>query len=309
MKPAPKFPIVLVTKTHYELSRTEVMGSKYKFWFQHEELGRCLYKQVKQQNLGEDWAEKVASQLCELLGLPHATYYLAETWEGNRGVVSPYFLPPGGTLVHGNEILTPNVPDYPTRAVYDNKQYTIDIVMSVIEAASVSLPMNWTAPSGIQTAVEVFIGYLLLDAWIGNGDRHHENWGFVRNKEVSTSVDAVHLAPTYDHASCLGRELSDQKRQRLSLETYANKCYSAFYASVQDKKTLKTFDVFHQVAIRYPQAAQIWLEKLQQISKANIQEIFNQINTGRISTITVEFAKHILEFNQNRLLNLRKLLQ
>lgn len=89
----------------------------------------------------------------------------------------------------------------------------------------------------------------------------------------------------------------------------SNKCYSAFYASVQDKKTLKTFDVFHRVAIRYPQAAQIWLEKLQQISKANIQEIFNQINTGPISTITVEFAKHILAFNQNRLLHLRKLLQ
>lgn len=309
MLSAAEFPTILVTEAHYELSSKEMMGSKYKFWFQHEELGRCLYKQVKQQKLGEDWAEKVASQLCELLRLPHATYHLAKTWEGNRGVVSPYFLPPGGTLIHGNEILAPKVPDYPTKAVYGNKQYTIDIVLRVIEADSVSLPMDWTAPSGIQTTVEVFVGYLLLDAWIGNGDRHHENWGFVRNKMVSTSVETVHLAPTYDHASCLGRELSDEKRQKLSSETYANKCYSAFYTSVQDKKTLKTFDVFHRVALRYPQAAQIWLERLQHISKANIQEIFSQISRERISTTTVEFAKHILEFNQNRLLNLKELLQ
>lgn len=135
------------------------------------------------------------------------------------------------------------------------------------------------------------------------------NWGFVRNKVASTSVETVHLAPTYDHASCLGRELSDEKRQKLSSFAYANKCYSAFYASVQDKKTLKTFDVFHQVALSYPQAAHIWLERLQRISKANTLEIFSRIHRERISTTAVEFAQHILEFNQNRLLNLRELLQ
>nr|WP_196520508.1 HipA-like protein [Nostoc sp. WHI] len=308
MKSAPEFPVLIVTEAHYELSSKEMMGSKYKFWFQHEELGRCLYKQVKQ-NLGEDWAEKVASQLCELLGLPHATYHLAETWEGNRGVVSPYFLPPGGTLVHGNEILTPIVPDYPTFAIYGNKQHTIDIVLRVIEADHVSLPMAWTALSGIQKAVEVFVGYFLLDAWIGNGDRHHENWGFVRNKTASTTAETVHLAPTYDHASSLGRDLPDEQRQKRSIEAYANKCYSAFYGSVKDKKPLKTIEVFHRVAQLYPQAAHIWLERLERISRANTLEIFSRINRERISIIAVEFAQKILEFNQNRLLNLRESLQ
>lgn len=304
-----EFPIILVTEAHYELSSDEVIGTKLKFWFQHEELGRCLYKQVKEQHLGEDWAEKIASELCKLLGLPHATYHLAQTWEGNRGVVSPYFLPEGGTLEHGNEILTPIVPDYPTFATYGNKQHTIDIVLRVIEADHVNLPIGWTAPSGIQKAVEVFVGYLLLDAWIGNGDRHHQNWGFVRNKVIPTSAETIHLAPTYDHASSLGRELSDEKRQKRSLLAYANNCPSAFYGSVEDKKSLKTFDVFHRVALRYPQAAHIWLERLEHISKANTLLIFSQIQQERISTIAVEFAQKILEFNQHRLLNLRESIQ
>jgi hypothetical protein len=34
-------------------------------------------------------------------------------------------------------------------------------------------------PDGITTAIDTFVGYLLLDAWIGNGDRHHENWRFI----------------------------------------------------------------------------------------------------------------------------------
>ncbi|MEA5517026.1 HipA-like protein [Nodularia sp. UHCC 0506] len=307
MQSTSEFPVILVTDTHYEFSRDEVIGTKLKFWFQHEELGHCLYKQVKQ-NLGEDWAEKVASELSELLGLPHATYHLAK-WEENHGVVSPYFLPESGTLVHGNEILTPIVPDYPTLLFYGNKQHTIDIVLKVIEADNVNLPIGWTAPNGIQKAVEVFLGYLLLDAWIGNGDRHDLNWGLVRNKATSTTAETVHLAPTYDHASCLGRDLSDEQRQKRSIEAYANKCYSAFYGSVEDKKPLKTFDVFHQVAHRYPKAAHVWLERLESISRANTLLIFSRIQRERISTIAVEFAQKILEFNQHRLLNLRESIQ
>lgn len=300
-----EFPVIVVTKEAYELSKNETMGSKYKFWFEHEELGRCLYKQVRP-NLGEDWAEKVATQLCELLGLPHAVYELAETWEGNRGVVSPYFLPEGGTLVHGNELLTPIVPNYPTFLTYGASQHIIDIVLRVIEADHVNLPIGWTAPSGLQTAVEVFVGYLLLDAWIGNGDRHHENWGVVRNKTASTSRETVHLAPTYDHASCLGRNLSDEQRQKCSVQAYVNKCFSAFYSSVDDIKPLKTFDVFYRVAHRYPEAAQVWLERLRSVSRANTLEIFSRIPSARISSIAAEFAQKILELNQHRLLTLRE---
>jgi hypothetical protein len=43
---------------------------------------------IRKTNLGEDWAEKVASELCKLLGLPHAIYELASTWEDSRGVIS-----------------------------------------------------------------------------------------------------------------------------------------------------------------------------------------------------------------------------
>jgi hypothetical protein len=60
----------------------------------------------------------------------------------------------------------------------------------------VNLPINGIPPEGIQKAVDVFVGYLLLDAWIGNGDRHHENWGIVRMKTASNSEETEHKAPT-----------------------------------------------------------------------------------------------------------------
>jgi hypothetical protein len=76
------------------------MGTKPKFWFYHPELGRCLYKQSRP-NTGEAWAEKIASELCGLLGLPSATIELA-IWNSANGTVSPSFVPSTGTLIPGN---------------------------------------------------------------------------------------------------------------------------------------------------------------------------------------------------------------
>ena len=173
------------------------------------------------------------------------------------------------------------------------------------------MPPAWTASSTIRTAVDVFVGYLLLDAWIGNGDRHHENWGLISKKMIPAATETIYLAPTYDHASALGRELSDANRQKKSLqqssvEAYANKCSSAFYRSFEDTKSLKTFDVFTHVARIYPKAANIWLERLNSITSANILEIFTRIPSKRISPIAIDFAQKILEYNQRRLLNLKE---
>lgn len=78
----------------------EAMGSKSKFWHKDTNLGDCLFKRSRP-NTGEDWSEKVAAELCHLLGLPHATYELA-IWNGQLGIISPYFLPDKTDLVHGD---------------------------------------------------------------------------------------------------------------------------------------------------------------------------------------------------------------
>jgi len=49
------------------------------------------------------------------------------------------------------------------------------------------------------------------------------------------------------------------------------------YLVIEDKKPLKTFDVFQRVAHRYPQAAHVWLERLKSISRANTLLIFSRI--------------------------------
>jgi hypothetical protein len=87
----------------------EDMGSKPKFWFRYQD-GMWLYKQARE-NTGEHWAEKVASEIAELIGLPtHET--LIATYEGRVGCAVRSFLKPGQTLIHGNELLAGAIEGY-----------------------------------------------------------------------------------------------------------------------------------------------------------------------------------------------------
>lgn len=300
--PTTPFPIIAVPTD--AASDTEAMGTKPKFWFYHPELGRCLYKQSRP-NTGEDWAEKIASELCGLLGLPNAPIELA-IWNSAVGTVSPSFVPSTGTLIPGNDILAPIVPDYPRFQAFNVSQHTLDTVLDTISNSAVEQPLNWTPPDGIAKAADTFVGYLMLDTWIGNTDRHHENWGFVEVRGIQTPQVTAHLAPTYDHASSLGRELLDSKRlERLknnAVAAYAAKCRSAFYALVGDKKALSPLDVFQAAARRHPQAARVWQERLEAVSAADTLGLFNRIPRERISEAAIAFAQQILEINQRRLL-------
>ena len=85
--------------------RTDVeqLGSKPKFWFKWQGE-RWLYKRARPET-GEDWSEKVASEIAVLLGLPTHRVELA-VWEGNNGcAVKSFLTPEGNVLVHGNELL------------------------------------------------------------------------------------------------------------------------------------------------------------------------------------------------------------
>ncbi|MBD2180460.1 HipA-like protein [Planktothrix sp. FACHB-1355] len=303
------FPIITVPPDAPEYDEPIRTKEEEAFWFHEQNLGLCLYKEARL-NTGEDWAEKIASELCTFLRLPHAEYDLA-TYNGKRGTISRSFVPEGGTSIVGIEVLARLVPDYPTNA-RDLSRHTIDIVFNALNDSSVQLPMDWTPPEGIKTAVDVFVGYLLLDAWVGNSDRHHQNWGLIQYKGLSAKVQTTYLAPTYDHGSCLGRELPDEKRllklNNGSVEGYVTKCPSYFYAKVEgDKRKLKTFEVFREVAGRYPDAASVWLEYLAKVSLSDTLDLFRRIPSDRISETAIKFAQKVLELNQNRLLDLRNI--
>lgn len=324
------------------------MGSKPKFWFfhaQHGTLKQYLFKEARP-NTGEDWSEKIASELCALLGLPHAHYELAKS-RGKRGtaslnfvVVPPEIQPvlqqapvwgeafwgdfvwsdvPHPSLVHGNELLFELVPDYERHPVrkYHASQHTLDLVLRIVGDERIDLPLGWMPPPGVTTAAEVFVGYLLLDAFIGNTDRHHENWGVIEwDQRLPKRNIKRYLAPTYDHASSMGCLITDdEKMKRLetrdqgySVEAYARKARSALYFAAGETKALSLIDAFISVAKRHPMAARIWLDQLVSVSSLEVDTLFARLPSGHVTESASLFARRLLEYNRNRLLDLRSIL-
>jgi hypothetical protein len=295
------YPIYRVPTDAYDL--LEPIGSKFKFWF---ESNKYLFKEARE-DTGEDWAEKVACELCVLLGIPHAHYELAE-WRGRKGVVTVNFRPEQGGLLLGNQLLMRIDSGYPGTKLRGVRQHTIRIVLRAIEIL-MECPPGFVPFPGVTKAVDVFIGYIMLDAWIGNNDRHHQNWGLVFITEEGLNL---HLAPSFDHASCLGRiETDDEKRERLTtrdknrtVEAYTAHTFSRFYASPSNTKSLTTMEAFWLAAKSHPAAALAWLKRLQGISSEEIDYIFDEVPTAKISDISKEFAKRVLDVNRQQLLGM-----
>ncbi|WP_031483371.1 HipA domain-containing protein [Maridesulfovibrio frigidus] len=276
----------------------EQMGTKSKFWFNDNQL---LFKQGRE-NTGENWAEKVAHELCKKLGIPSATYDFGVHQERN-GVVSKTIVPRGGRLALGNELLKKVYERYGHDTEDTNKDHCIRTVTAYFKSAPHILPpLTWTDKPSIHTAAEVFAGYLMLDTLISNQDRHHENWGII------ILEDQIYLAETFDHASSLGRHEQDQRRKdilegkgRASIATYVAKAKSLFFTP--DKlQRVRTIDAFYDYGKHCKNATLGWLNQLKRLDEDMIRSIFNQIPPDLITPIAIEFGVQVVLENKTRLL-------
>lgn len=238
-------------------------------------------------------------------------YELAHEFEGRLaiqpGVICPTFVPRPQILVLGNQLLFMRDDRYPAKESrkYGVREHTVDAVTNLVSLLEVPYA-DWMlhAPCGINSALGVFVGYMMLDAWVANQDRHHQNWG------ATWLNPEIRLAPTFDHGASLARNLSDEERkerlttrdQNRSVEFFAARARSAFYASPNDGKTLSALETFQRFAVKNPAAARIWLGKLAGISQVSVDAILAEIPPQRMSPVTREFTSRLLMINQRRIL-------
>jgi hypothetical protein len=136
-----------------------------------------LFKVGKHQ--GENWAEIVSYHLAKLLHIPCAEYvpgvFRPNEKKEVKGVISKSFInkKQGDRLINANEFLAKLIKNYDSSKIYRQRDYTFSISIALIELLTPNLNEKQYTP------IQQFIGYLVFDIWIGNQDRHHENWGFV----------------------------------------------------------------------------------------------------------------------------------
>lgn len=287
----------------------EQLGTKEKFWFYDEVDTKKLFK-VGRSGTGENWSEKVAYELAQLLELPCAVYEFAK-WDKKQGTITTSFVPEGMRLVHGNELLAiVHNEDYPRDQRYHLSDYKLSIVLNLIEneLANLLLSIGSSDNDTIKKPIDLFVGYLIFDCWIANQDRHHENWAIILDlKEVKW-----YFAPTYDHAAGLGCKVSSEEaRRRLetkdknySVEKFVTRAKSPFYSDTD--RQLKTIEVVNNLAEKYPDIVCYWIDKIDTITVDDIGLILDRVPDDFIEGISKEFAQQILHENKRRLLAIRE---
>ena len=154
---------------------------------------------------------------------------------------------------------------------------------------------------------EKFWDMFIIDALIGNTDRHNGNWGFL----VDNQTKEVEFAPIYDCGSCLNPMIDDNEMEKLKeneIKNLAINCYSClkekgkkinYMTYIRDTKN----EECHKAIIRVFKDINIikinnfidgvscmsnirkeFYKKIINIRYKMIEEVYNRINEKKIDT-------------------------
>jgi len=290
------FPVIRITDDM--ILQDEPMGGKDKFWCQFPTEtaggGRWLFKQPRQEaEKMEHLAEKIAQELADLIHVPCARTELAE-YGDIRGTVSKDVQASGEVVVHGNEIIAGRVMGYDV----DRKRRTSDHTFERIREAIMQV-----CKGTCEEVMRQFTGYLVLDALIGNTDRHHENWALLR-RESKAGV-TYRLAASFDHASSLGREMKDERRRRIldqcQIDVYIAKGQGAIYLADLGEQTLCPMDLVRYLTVSNPELFRSSGVTLDSVTSENVDGILSRIPAGWISEAQRAFVSKLVQVTRQML--------
>jgi hypothetical protein len=182
----------------WELAGAEAPGQRPKEWLIDPKTREYALLKLPRYHSWELAAEKASAEIARILNISAARTELA-TRDGEMGIISYKFLSVEENLVHGGDLLVGIRPGY-YRA--RPREQTFQLIRRVMP------------PHLLGSMIEMIV----LDAVIGNTDRHHDNWALIR---LSTEPDR--LAPAYDHGSCLGSHVDDDKLSTLNINAFVRR--------------------------------------------------------------------------------------
>jgi len=219
-----------VDTSSWKVESTETRGKRSKEWVSAPDSSLWLRKQprvrARQRVPYEPAIEWLMLRLARSAGLEAPESHCSSWNAAAADASAPQ--PQSGIIVRsfvdksfeekssGAQVLRGHDASYPT----DSWSQTVTRVQCALKAEEKSTGASLLTPFAWMTA---------FDAWIGNCDRHQENWDLIVRRAASSR-----LAPVYDVAACVGVELDDAHpllvvpTSSSLLRRYVEKCPSGF---------------------------------------------------------------------------------
>ncbi|WP_155218985.1 HipA domain-containing protein [Terrilactibacillus tamarindi] len=259
----------------------QVSGTRAKYWLIHPETEQRFLFKIPKANTGEAWAEKIASEIGKAMGLSIMDVNLARR-DNTVAVLAANFIDKQEELFEGGDLFF-NVADDFDR--YNLKYYDIFNIMKVLSEFKLE---------------RHFIKIPVFDAFIGNQDRHCDNWGIIYGR------DGYRLAPIYDSGASLGFQL---KEDRINLmfkdinmfKAFSNRSFSLI--GLPDKKKPRYLDLLTVIRKYYPTEVQEALHLLNIIDEDLLEGIMKSIPEEVMSLTYKMWVKKLLFYRKNWLLS------
>jgi len=244
---------------------------------------------------GEDWAEKISYEIAKLIALPAAETELAtvvqlRTDERVYGSMSRDMRPRDWAWTPGAALLAESDDEFDSKSC---RGHTITAIRQALEGlgGSVSTPYaDWSA-------FDVFAGYLVLDAWIANTDRHAHNWGVLQDPRTGD----VCLGPSFDHGSALASGDEDRIRaQRVEQKKVDHWCEHGRTKRFNGGEAISLIDVAGEaLSVCGVAARQHWAAQIINVDLDICNDIV--VATPNLSDPTRTFVRTALATNRKRI--------
>lgn len=208
---------------------SEGSGRSEKIWLSSltDEIGVFKYPKANTNPVGEieltseHISESIASELANVLGIPCAKVDVGYR-DGRIGSMSYQINKPGIELIEGIHFINRLYPDYDPDTKFSKEAQQYYSIQMVVDAFGVLR----------NPFIKQFFEMLVFDAFIGNKDRHQNNWAIlvINFDNIDPQKIAARYCPLYDNGSSLCSYV-----QILQAKEYLNNDKNRFAALIDSK--------------------------------------------------------------------------
>ena len=276
--------------SNYKLSNIRYGGSERKLGIliNDEPYMLKFQKNTKFGKRNNHLSEFLGSHIFELLGFNVHKTYLGK-YKGEFVVACKDFVINGYEFVPFNDVGESTI-----ETDKETYQYTYEDIVLLLEKNR--------KITNVDETISIFFEMYIVDALLGNFDRHGANWGFLKKE------NKYQLAPIFDNGSCLFPQLvnEDEMNYILNNENELNERIYKFPTS-QIKLGNKKSSYYEVISsLKYKECNEALIKIYPKVDINKIGELINSLDISNIhknfyTSIIMERYKKILKHSYDKL--------
>ena len=276
--------------SNYKLSNIRYGGSERKLGIliNDEPYMLKFQKNTKFGKRNNHLSEFLGSHIFELLGFNVHKTYLGK-YKGEFVVACKDFVINGYEFVPFNDVGESTI-----ETDKETYQYTYEDIVLLLEKNR--------KITNVDETISIFFEMYIVDALLGNFDRHGANWGFLKKE------NKYQLAPIFDNGSCLFPQLvnEDEMNYILNNENELNERIYKFPTS-QIKLGNKKSSYYEVISsLKYKECNEALIKIYPKVDINKIGELINSLDISTIhknfyTSIIMERYKKILKHSYDKL--------